>query len=79
MIAVLAVALRPVSGVLSGRRVPLPALPVFAAPDRVIVWPVENATGDATLNAAAAGLGEPLRQYLAASAAARTPVKLGLV
>jgi tetratricopeptide (TPR) repeat protein len=66
--ALLAVGLLAVIGVLSWRRVPLPALPVFAAPDRLLVLPVENATGDATLNAAAAGLGEPLRQYLAASA-----------
>jgi tetratricopeptide (TPR) repeat protein len=47
---------------------PLPMLPLVAPPERLVVLPVENASGDAALAPAAAAISEHLRQALAASA-----------
>jgi hypothetical protein len=52
---------------LAWQRGPLPVLPVFAStPERLVMLPMENATGDPAMGPAATALSEHLRQSLAA-------------
>jgi tetratricopeptide (TPR) repeat protein len=53
---------------LAWNRGAMPPLPVFSTPQRLVVLPVENATGDASLAPMAAAATEHLRQSLAGGA-----------
>ena len=57
-----------VIGVLAWQRMPLPALPMLTPPpDRIVVLPIQNDTGDATLAPYLEALTEHARQSLAAA------------
>lgn len=68
LLAALALAAVGVVAALAWNRGAIPVLPVFSAPDRLVVLPVENATGDPALAPMAAATSEHLRQALAAGA-----------
>ena len=65
-IAAGAVALLATIGLLAWKYMPM-TTPAIPAPERLLVLPVENATGDVSIEAALTGYSESLRQSIAAS------------